>query len=492
MMLRCGRFVATQASKVLNRSLATRRRVKTEIAPQVLNNLLTFDEVDATPSSSDPAVYIRSPVSSAYCIDLDKKQLSALDSVAISPSGKVVHGMFGELPDAALSIPLEYLALLRPAAEGAAALRAIDKGNHGTLLIYGAGEASGLAAAQMASAKGHAVVAVVGAEQSGNDTMVECIKGLVKEPGTAVPEEYALSKANFKNLVHSISSGDEGIEKVSAEVYLQDFKFNLLDYVQTYPASRPAAVSQEHLEFKYMEKDREFFETNMEAYLSQYPPGSPPIDQAKLDAFFSTEQYEIFRKKFWKQTTGVISGDETPFSPPHLVKQQIEAPESMSHQTFPGVGQDMPYSFSILNSSFPSGAQQKAGGPIMGAIIVATPNLKAAWDKVSVAKTLRAKGEAMQFLTNSQRAAFTSANSVAQQAQAAGAPVVIAGDGSIKVTDADVTEAIAAMDIDESGESRLNYFVQVYRAVDYPFYAEYAIHRASEELAGPRQIIVTK
>lgn len=458
----------------------------------VLDNLMTFEEVSVTPTSDDPAVYHRNPVSSAHCIDLDKKKLSSLDSVAISPNGKVVHGKYGELPDEAQAIPLEFLALLRPAAEGAAALRALEKGGHGTLLIYGASDASGLAAAQLASAKGHAVVAVVGAEHSGNETMMECIKGMVQEPGTAVPEEYALSKANFRDLVKSISSGDEGIAKASADVYLQDFKNNLLDYAEAYPDSRPAAVSQEHLNFKYMEKDREMFEVNMEAFLSQYPPGSPPMDKAKLDTFFSVEQYEIFRNKFWKQTSGVISGDDTPFSAPHIVKQQIETPETMSHQTYPGAGPEVPYAFSVVNSFFPPGTEQKAGGPIMGAIIVMTPNLKVASEKVAAAKTLRAKGEAMQFLTNAQRAAFTAANSVAAQARQAGAPVVIIGDGSIKITDADVKEAISAMDIDENGDCKLNYFVQVYRASDYPFYADYAVHRASEELAGPRQIIVTK
>ena len=59
-------------------------------------------------------------------------------------------------------------------------------------------------------------------------------------------------------------------------------------------------------------------------------------------------------------------------------------------------------------------------------------------------------------------------------------------------TDADVKEALAAMAVDDHGNSRLNYFVQVYRAGDYPIYADYAIHRATEVCAGPRQIIVTK
>ena len=59
-------------------------------------------------------------------------------------------------------------------------------------------------------------------------------------------------------------------------------------------------------------------------------------------------------------------------------------------------------------------------------------------------------------------------------------------------SDADVKEALSAMEINEDGSSRLNYFVQVYRASDYPVYADFAIHRATETLAGPRQIVVTK
>ena len=46
--------------------------------------------------------------------------------------------------------------------------------------------------------------------------------------------------------------------------------------------------------------------------------------------------------------------------------------------------------------------------------------------------------------------------------------------------------------MDEEGNSALQYFVQVYRANDFAFYEDYAIHRANETLAGPRQIVVTK
>ena len=59
-------------------------------------------------------------------------------------------------------------------------------------------------------------------------------------------------------------------------------------------------------------------------------------------------------------------------------------------------------------------------------------------------------------------------------------------------TDADVKQALSAMAIQDDGSTTLDYFVQVYRAGDFPFYADYAVHRATEPLAGPRQIVVTK
>ena len=59
-------------------------------------------------------------------------------------------------------------------------------------------------------------------------------------------------------------------------------------------------------------------------------------------------------------------------------------------------------------------------------------------------------------------------------------------------TDADVSSALSAMAIKEDGSTDLDYFIQAYRAGDFPFYADYAVHRATEPLAGPRQIVVTK
>jgi hypothetical protein len=66
------------------------------------------------------------------------------------------------------------------------------------------------------------------------------------------------------------------------------------------------------------------------------------------------------------------------------------------------------------------------------------------------------------------------------------------GIESAEPTDEDVKKVLSAMDIQDDGSTTLNYFVQVYRAGDFPFYADYAVHRATEVLAGPRQIVVTK
>lgn len=485
----------------VRRSFATRRKTKeTPLPPAILNALPVFEDEEDTPikekDTSAAAVFPNNPITSAHCIDVPNQKLSQLDSVALKPDGSIVHGRYGTLGDAAAAIPLEFLALLHPAAEGAAALRALK--TKGTVVIYGATQANGFAAAQIGChAMGQTIVGVVDGNHSGNEEMMEYTKGLIAEPGTAVCEEYALSKKLFADLVEGISTGDEGIQTPSPEDYLKQFKENFYDYCETYPDTRPAAVSARHLEFNYMEKDRAMFEENMAAYLEQFPPGAPPMEKERVEALFTTEQYEIFRKKFWNQTTGVISGDEGDFSAPHIVKQQIDAPEELDSRTFPGAGPKFPYSFSVLDQYFPEGSQQAKGGPITGAIICVTPTLKKAAEVVAKESTLRAKAEALAFLTKNEKAAFGAACSVAAIARKHKAPIVTVGGTlpgleTVKVQPEDVTTALQAMDIGEDGESALNYFVQCYRANDFPFYADYAVHRASEPLAGPRQLIVTK
>lgn len=492
------------------RCFATMRitRNRTPVAQSIITDLPAVDFANEpapehkgrTKKKMDQFRHSRKPVTSAHAIDVKKGEISNQDSAAINGSGSVVHGRYGELGPVADAIPLEYLALLRHAAEGAAGLRVVAEGqtSPGTFLVYGATEANGMAAAQIASAAGHAVVGVAGGEHSGNELMMESLKGLINEPGTAVPDVYALSKKNFADLVDSIASGDEHIEKATAEEYVEDFKENLLNYVVAFPGSQPAAVDAAKLKFSGMDKDREFFSENMEAFLAQYPPGSPPIEKSQLDALFSKDQYEVFRKRFWDQTTDVISGIERNFfSPPHIVKELLETSEKPGNYVSKDSGAYFPYSFSVLNQSFPEGSASPAGGPVMGAVISVTPVLESAAKTIGAAKTLRQKGEALSFLTSAEKTAFGAASSVAEVARKHGAPVYAIGGSlpgldSVEPTDEDVKQALAAMDVDEDGSTKLNYFVQSYRACDFPFYGDYAVHRATEEMAGPRQIVVAK
>lgn len=379
----------------------------------------------------DPQRYIRNPVTSAHGIDIKAGKVSARDSAAFSPSGTVIHGRYGDLgPDVAENIPLEYLALLHPAAEGAAALRVISdasKADNGTLLVYGASQPSAMAAVQLATAEGNAVVAVVGGEHAGNAEMVDSIKGMAAEPGTAVPEEYAMVKKNFYDLVDATVNG-EPTPSMDTNAFLEDFKQNLLDYAKEYPETRPAAVDESHLKFDALKmKDEETFRDNIDSYLHQYKPGSPPIDPSKLEAKFSKEQYAIFRSKFNDQTTAVITGDPTGFfNPPQVVSDLIHNPESL-----PDKYEDdyVPYDFNIFKTT--TGVPPKKGGPIMGAILAVTPGLEVAAAAVAEAgPSLREKAEALQFLTHTQRYAYAAATSVVNLAKKNNAPVYVVGGES--------------------------------------------------------------
>eukprot|EP00934_Nitzschia_sp_Nitz4_P007357 Nitzschia sp. Nitz4//scaffold166_size90379//45245//46826//NITZ4_005059-RA/size90379-augustus-gene-0.12-mRNA-1//-1//CDS//3329538202//7347//frame0 len=492
--------LSRRLSQAAARGIHTRRKVKNAVQlPQALMANLPTKTYEPVPeTAADPSAYQRSPVTSAHAVDVVKGAISAQDSVAVSPSGSVVHGRFGELGDDAQTVPLEYLALLRMAAEGAAGVRAVSGGSTGTVLVFGASQANGLAAVQLATAAGNAVVGVVGAEHSWSDDMVEYVKGMIPEPGTAVAEEYALAKKNFADLVTSISSGNEGLACYRGEEVLDEFKANFVEYTEAYPETMPAAVNPSALKFVGMEKDKEQFRTNMETYLAQFPPGAPHVDESQLDSRFSIEQYEAFRNKFWEQTTSVISGVESHyFSPPHIVKDLMKEPVKVDKAIHDATFSPVPYSFTPSLPFYAEGTEAPAGGPVKGAIISVTPNLEAAAKAVAAAGSLREKAEALAFLSDAQRSAFSAACSVASLAQKAGVPVVtiggeLPGVPSADATDADVQEALSAMAIQDDGTTKLDFFVQAYRAGDFPFYEDYAVHRASEALAGPRQIVVTK
>ena len=426
------------------RSLHTRRKARNPYAiPQALLDNLPKRKVEATSDAAPEHenAYKRNPVTSAHAIDLEKGQISTQDSVALSPSGSVVHGRYGDLGSAAETIPLEYLALLRPAAEGAAALRTTmekskNGGAPGTFLVFGASQANGMAATQIAAAAGHAVVGVVGAEHACHDDITEYVKAMIPEPGTAVAEEYAMAKKNFSDLVNGVSTGEEGLASYSADDCLEDFKANLVAYAEKYPEDLPAAVHPSAMKFLGMEKDKDQFRANMEAYLAQYPPGAPPVDPQKLEAYFDNDQYEVFRNKFWEQTTSVISGDESHyFSPPHIVQDLMKSPEKPDKTVNSGAGPAIPYGFTHVDPFYAEGTQAKAGGPILGAVISVSPDLETAAKAVDAAKGMRAKAEALQFLTQTQRAAFIAANSVASMAKTAGAPVLAMGGTCLALLD---------------------------------------------------------
>lgn len=414
------------------RGIHTRRKTKdaVNLPPALFANLPKKTVEAVTPvEDEDPDAYKRSPVTSAHAIDVSKGQISTQDSVAVSPTGSVVHGRYGELPaDQVAGVPLEYLALLRMAAEGAAGVRAAGATKPGTILVFGASQANGLAAVQLAQAAGHAVVGVVDVQHSCHEDMVEYVKAMIPEPGTAVAEEYAMAKKNFKDLVESISTGNEGLNCYGADECLTDFKDNLIAYAEMYPDTMPAAVDASHMKFLGMEKDKDQFRSNMEAYLAQFPPGSPPMDKQQLDTYFTADQYEVFRNKFWEQTSSVISGDESHFfSPPHIVQDLMKTPEKLDKFVQDLPFPKTPYSFTTVDNFYPPGTQQLAGGPVVGAIISVTPNLSVAAEAVDKAKTLRQKAEAMEFLTHAQKDALKAANSVAALAKEAGAPVIAVG-----------------------------------------------------------------
>jgi len=480
--------------------------------------------------------YNRKSVSSAHAIDTTSSppKLSALDSAAISPSGAVVHGRYGELDiDPSSGIPLEYLALLHPAAQGAAALKAVANGaKHGTVLVYGAGHAAALATVQLASSSGLAVVGVVSGEQSGNDEFVDALKCMTIEPGSIVPEEFASLKANFREVVNSTVNGGTVGNSFNADKFVGDFQKNLLEYAKYFPETVLSPVPEEYT-FAGKEKDRKYFDENISTYLSQFQKGSPAFDDVVLKEAFTKEQYAIFKSKFGKQMTAVITGDDdaaTEFNPADIVKSMTLSPEIISdylkNQTHAANEEFVQYEFSTLKNQIGNGVDMPKGGPILGAVVSVTPDLLAAAEAVAKGKTLREKAEALQFLTESQKNAYAAASSVVAMAKEAGKLVVVLGGKcissnvndvacklksvsctdkyhhqpigklpgfeTVEPTDADVNEALSAMELEEDGSSRLNYFLQVYRASDYPVYADYAIHRSQEELSGPRQIVVTK
>lgn len=316
-----------------------------------------------------------------------------------------------------------------------------------------------------------------------------------------VPEEFAVVKSAFRELVEGSINGDsaEGMADYNPDKFVESFQKNLLEYSQYFPETQ-LSPNPEDYTFAGKEKDREQFDANITAYLSQFPKGSPKIDEVVLKEAFTKEQYAIFKSKFHKQTTAVITGDadaSQSFSPADIVVGMTQSPESISQLPDTNSEGYLPYEFSALKNQIQNGVEVPVGGPIMGAIVAVTSELSISASAVANGKTLREKAEALQFLTESQKNAFAAFSSVVGLAKEAGKPIVVVGGTLPELTTVepngdDVKEALSAMELEDGGCSRLNYFLQIYRASDYPVYADYAIHRATEQVPGPRQIIVTK
>jgi len=184
------------------------------------------------------------------------------------------------------------------------------------------------------------------------------------------------------------------------------------------------------------------------------------------------------------------------FSPADIVRDMALSPESIASE-LPAAGKEggeyVPYEFTPLTNCLQNGVEVEVGGPVLGAVVNVTADLSVAVEAVAKGKTLREKAEALQFLTDGQKNAYAGFSSVVGAAKEAGKPVVVVGGTlpnfpSVEPSPEDVEEALSAMALsDNESQSRLNYFLQIYRV-----YADYAIHRAMEPLAGPRQIVVTK
>lgn len=460
------------------------------------------------PGEPDPMTYVKNPVISAHAIEITSNTpgLSSTDSVSLSSCGTATHGLYGDMSDACLrGIPLEYLALLRPAAQGAAAVRSLLSGGEhgGTVLVYGATQPAAMAASQLASASGCAVVAIVDGQHSGNEELLDSLKrDVLEEPSIVVPEEYALVRGKLTNLINLTVNGDDPGKWVNTTGYVDDFTSNFLAYCKAYPEKKlHLALSPDSIKFDGKVKDRNDYRQNLDAYLSQYPAAVSYVDIQKLKTYFSLEKYAAFKSEFGKQTTAVITGDKTgEFDPACVVMKMIDdvGGPSVEIEHYDEV-EYAPFEFDTRNrKTLGSCLDVPRGGPILGAIITATTDLTVASVAVEkAADNIRAKAEALHFLTESQKNAFAAARGVAALARSTGKDVIVVGGElpglkTVETEDADVNMALNAMQIGRDGTSHLNYFIQVYRAGDYPIYKDYAIHRAMEELSGPRQIIVTQ
>lgn len=453
---------------------------------------------------TDPMAIQKKDATSAYSVDVGNQKLCASDSACVDEQGSVVHGKYGSLnEDAVSNVALEYLPLLGAGADGAAVVREIlanAKGRvDGTMIVFGANESSGLAAVQFGTDAGLAVVGVVGGEHSGNDELVEIIKDFTSEPGFVVSEEYALVKKNFQDLVMQTASGQEIDMKPNVDEFVKDFHEQVVDYAAMFPAGRPALPAN-RFEFEGKDKDRKYYDENWETYYEDYEPGSPPFAPTELQANFTKNTYALFKYKFAQQGEKLMAQDpnSTSFYPANEVKNLCNT--SPQSHVVPDTTPDPNGKHYYFNVMKPHSTPNKPKSrPILGTVLVSTPSLLSACTALANTKSLREKAEALQFLPDAARNAYAAAASCVALAKKQNSPIYVIGSTPLpglpkplEPTSEDVNTALNALQMDDTGKSKLNFLVQVYRAIDFPIYEQYAIHRASEVCAGPRQIIVVK
>jgi len=378
----------------LKRSLAmkTRQEINTEPIPagHTMESILPPKDYIDFPEPNTSVK--RKPATAAYSVNVDKGTICDLDCVWVDKSKKkLMHGRYGELDSEIIeSVPLEYLPLLRCAAEAVGVIGEIQSKSSiksGTLLVFGASQPSGLAVLQVGTAANMAVVGVVGGEHSGHDEMVDTVKGLTNYPGFVVPEEYAIVKQDFRDLVLQTCQGEENVSRENTK-YVEEFHTNCVDYCLKYPSGY-AAINPKHFEFKGKEKDRQTFMDNMEAYYSQFPTGGPNISLQELQSVFDETQYAIFKQAFVTHEEKIATFPEshtTAWLPSQIVKDLCDSPQQ--YQQVPPDPQGQYYNFNILQSPPSSHLTKK---PIQAAVIVPTPSLVLACEALKNAPTLKEK-----------------------------------------------------------------------------------------------------
>eukprot|EP00588_Corethron_pennatum_P015824 CAMPEP_0194279540 /NCGR_PEP_ID=MMETSP0169-20130528/13985_1 /TAXON_ID=218684 /ORGANISM="Corethron pennatum, Strain L29A3" /LENGTH=370 /DNA_ID=CAMNT_0039023975 /DNA_START=65 /DNA_END=1177 /DNA_ORIENTATION=- len=171
----------------------------------------------------------KNPITSAHLVDLSSGALSEADCVSYA-DGIANHGTYGSLPPAP-SVPLEYLALLGPAAAGASVVRR----SSGSIAVYGATRPEGLAVVQLAVAAGRNVASVIDGEHVGQEGLLDLMRCSAPWPSTTAPEQYAY----VKKLFYDQCIKYPGVQVETAVIVRTD---NLAEAAAAVEAARPGGM----------------------------------------------------------------------------------------------------------------------------------------------------------------------------------------------------------------------------------------------------------